>query len=259
MAKKTITPGLFRHPAFMELSMEARVLYLGLRSAVDGEGQVAMTPKQVKAELMPADEVDVYALLGDLVKGGMIGVLDDPLRYELTDIGVEKRRKKSAPTDAPSTATTEKVRQVWVCYLQTFEKQRAMLDDKRRRVITRAIESGYSVETLFECLKGYRASRWHMGENERGIKYDSIELFLRDAQHIDKGLEYFETVGPGKVQRGNGGGNGIQQGTSPEGKWDPTAELPGEVRTQRDARARDRAPAGASNTGGVDRGAYARE
>lgn len=66
---------------------------------------------------------------------------------------------------------------------------RSQLDPKRRRVIQAALER-YSVDDLCESISGYRNSPHHMGQNDRGTVYDDIEIFLRDAKHIDAGLAF---------------------------------------------------------------------
>ena len=44
---------------------------------------------------------------------------------------------------------------------------------------------GYAVEDLCIAIDGCKASRWHMGENDRRRQYINIELIFRDADHID--------------------------------------------------------------------------
>lgn len=66
----------------------------------------------------------------------------------------------------------------------------AKLDDKRRKLIGRALE-GYSEADLCQAISGYKNSPHHMGQNERATVYDDIELLLRDAKHIDAGLKFY--------------------------------------------------------------------
>lgn len=66
---------------------------------------------------------------------------------------------------------------------------RAALDDKRRRLIRRAL-TAYSEADLCAAISGYRNSPHHQGKNDTGTVYDSIELILRDAAHIDAGLRF---------------------------------------------------------------------
>lgn len=66
----------------------------------------------------------------------------------------------------------------------------AKLDDKRRKVIRAALAT-YSEEAVRESISGYKHSPHHQGDNDRGTVYDSIELLLRDAKHIDAGLRFY--------------------------------------------------------------------
>lgn len=65
---------------------------------------------------------------------------------------------------------------------------KAQLDDKRLKAIRVALKS-YSADQLCQSISGYKNSPHHMGQNQTKTVYDSIELFLRDAEHIDRGLK----------------------------------------------------------------------
>lgn len=65
----------------------------------------------------------------------------------------------------------------------------AQLDDKRRKVIRSALKN-YGEPELCEAISGYLNSPHHMGQNESGTIYNSLELMLRDAEHIDAGLRF---------------------------------------------------------------------
>jgi hypothetical protein len=70
-----------------------------------------------------------------------------------------------------------------------YQHPKATLDGKRRRVIHEALK-GYDEQTLCQAISGYKLSAHHMGQNERRTVYDDIELFLRDAKHIEAGLKF---------------------------------------------------------------------
>jgi hypothetical protein len=72
-----------------------------------------------------------------------------------------------------------------------FNHPKAKLDDKRRKLIAVALK-GYSVDDLKRSISGYKNSPHHMGKNENKTVYDDIELFLRDAKHIDAGIKFAE-------------------------------------------------------------------
>lgn len=72
---------------------------------------------------------------------------------------------------------------------------RAHLDPKRRKVIREALKA-YDEATLREAICGYKLSPHHMGQNEQRTVYDDISLFLRDAEHIDRGLGFARAPPP---------------------------------------------------------------
>lgn len=76
-----------------------------------------------------------------------------------------------------------------------YNHPKAKLDPKRRKKIAAALKLGYSLADLERALRGYKNSPHHMGKNDSNTVYDDIELFLRDAKHIDQGLKYAD-MGP---------------------------------------------------------------
>lgn len=48
----------------------------------------------------------------------------------------------------------------------------------------------YSEAALCQAITGYLNSPHHMGQNDRATVFDDIELFLRDAKHIDAGIKF---------------------------------------------------------------------
>ena len=73
---RNIKPGFFRNADLVELSMTARLLFIGLWTIADRAGRLEDRPKQIKMELFPADDVDCGSCLQELAS---IGVID---RYE---------------------------------------------------------------------------------------------------------------------------------------------------------------------------------
>lgn len=61
----------------------------------------------------------------------------------------------------------------------------AKLDDKRKKLIQKALKLGYSVEDLVAAIDGCAKSPHHMGQNDTNTVYDDLGLILRDAGKID--------------------------------------------------------------------------
>jgi hypothetical protein len=75
---------------------------------------------------------------------------------------------------------------------QTHNHPKAALDAKRHKLIHDALK-GYAVPTLCQSITGYRNSPFHMGQNDKGAVYDSIEVMLRNPKQIDAGLKFYES------------------------------------------------------------------
>jgi hypothetical protein len=75
----------------------------------------------------------------------------------------------------------------------------AKLDRKREARIRWALDA-YGAESVRRCIDGYAASPWHLGQNDRGQRYDDLTLWLRDAEHVERGIAMAEQ-GPRLVGR----------------------------------------------------------
>lgn len=95
----------------------------------------------------------------------------------------EEVSEKKPMSDSPT------VLEVFDHWKSTHNHPQSKLDAKRKKVITQALKN-YSIADLRECITGYLNSPHHMGDNPRKTKYDDIELFLRDAKHIDAGIAF---------------------------------------------------------------------
>jgi hypothetical protein len=86
-------------------------------------------------------------------------------------------------------AAVQEVFDFWLTTCRTSGRGlRPVLTDKRAKIIGQAI-SWYGVEGCCTAIAGCAKSEWHMGKNPMGKKYDSIELILRDAEHIERFAE----------------------------------------------------------------------
>lgn len=75
----------------------------------------------------------------------------------------------------------------------------AKLDRKREARIRWALDT-YGVDAVKRCIDGYAGDPWTLGQNDRGKRFDDIELFLRDAQRVERGWAMAER-GPRLVGR----------------------------------------------------------
>jgi hypothetical protein len=66
-----------------------------------------------------------------------------------------------------------------------------------KKILTRLGE-GYSAEDLCLAIDGCHVSPYHMGENEGGRKFDSLELIVRDSSKVN---QFIEVVNQGSVTK----------------------------------------------------------
>ena len=99
----------------------------------------------------------------------------------LATISASQPKAKSNPNHwAPLVASI-------FAYWQTMLKHpRAKLDANRRRCITNALRLGFSEDELKKAIDGISKSPYHMGDNERKIVYDDLDLIFRNAKYIEK-------------------------------------------------------------------------
>lgn len=91
------------------------------------------------------------------------------------------------------------VREVFEYWQSVMSHPKAALDEKRKALIKRQLKSYDSID-LKKAIYGCSVTPYNMGENDRGEKYDSIELILRDAAHIDRFMKNADNPPTGKVK-----------------------------------------------------------
>lgn len=70
------------------------------------------------------------------------------------------------------------------------------------KLIKRRLAEGFTVEDLKQAIDGYHVDPWHLGVNDRNKPFLDLELIVRDAKHVQKGLELHQRgPPPGLSQR----------------------------------------------------------
>jgi hypothetical protein len=88
-------------------------------------------------------------------------------------------------------------RGVFEVWKDVMKHPRSHLDEKRLRLIVARLKEGYAQDDLILAIVGCSASKFHMGENDGGKVYDSIELIFRDAGKVD----WFVNLGEQEINR----------------------------------------------------------
>lgn len=94
-------------------------------------------------------------------------------------------RRKPAAVDPAD--VEEPVRRVWVAYADAV-KSKVVLSAARVKLIRDRLAEGWTADELVAAVKGYGISRWHFGENDRGRRFVDLELWIRDAKHVEAGM-----------------------------------------------------------------------
>lgn len=102
-----------------------------------------------------------------------------PLRE--TETETEKKETMSAKADV------DPVERIFEKYQAAAQSPRSRLDAKRRRLIGARLEH-FTEADLIRSLEGYAKSPHHHGENDRQTKYLTLELWFRDAGHVEAGM-----------------------------------------------------------------------
>lgn len=63
---------------------------------------------------------------------------------------------------------------------------RTAFDDKRRKAVKARLKNGYSPEDLMRAVDGCAQTPHNAGQNDRGERFDDLELICRDAAHVDR-------------------------------------------------------------------------
>ncbi len=214
--------------AEMSVQLPLRLAFIGLFTCCDREGRFKWRVKQLKHTTLPYDDVDMSQILdalaihGFLVKyqvGGELygcipswsqhqsinnkekqSVLPSPHEGEIiegtlpstqTSISKPKRASKSCEKHISKKATdivSSQVKTIFEHWKVTLNHPNAKLDRKRIAVIKKALKLGYMDSQLCEAITGCSLTPYILGDNNQGQRYDSIELILRDAEHIDRFL-----------------------------------------------------------------------
>lgn len=108
---------------------------------------------------------------------------------------------KNFVTQARQDGEKEKyIDQIFSHWKAVMKHSKAQLDVKRKALITKALNAGYSVEALCEAISGCAKTPHNMGDNEQGQRYDGLHVILRDADQIDRFIGNYHTP-PKRITR----------------------------------------------------------
>jgi len=80
---------------------------------------------------------------------------------------------------------------VFAYWQKTFDHSRAKLTQDRKTKIAARLKD-YTLDDLKRTIDGCKASAYHMGENDQGKVYDSIELLFRNGDKVESFWAYLD-------------------------------------------------------------------
>jgi len=92
---------------------------------------------------------------------------------------------------------------------------KAVFDRKRKRLISNALKLGYRPEHLCEAISGCALTPHNIGHNDRGERYDGLQVILRDADQIERFMRNYHNP-PRPLSRAE---REMQQGAEQAAAW----------------------------------------
>ena len=92
----------------------------------------------------------------------------------------------SEPVNEPIICDVTEIFNFWKA---TFNKKRSTLTEEFKTKIKARLKDGYSPDELKQAIVGCSLSPHHMGQNQQGKKYTSLELILRNSAKAEEFIE----------------------------------------------------------------------
>ena len=93
----------------------------------------------------------------------------------------------ASPVEDVKVSFTVQINQV-IAHYKTFHP-RARPGEKEKALIDVRLHDGYSVGDLCEAIDGCHRCPHNCGVNERGTKYQTLELIMRNASNVQRFIE----------------------------------------------------------------------
>jgi hypothetical protein len=118
---------------------------------------------------------------------------------DVTTRGEERRgddtKKISSGSPGSPDQTAMNVKEVWEYWKTELKHPQSRLTNDRRQKIRARLRDGFTVGELQKAIDGCRSSSHHMGENNSGKVYDSVDLIFRNAGKVDEFIGYLKPTG----------------------------------------------------------------
>jgi len=103
------------------------------------------------------------------------------------------------PSKNTVTLKRDDARDVFEHWQSVMNHKQAAFDDKRRSIIKKWLNH-YTVEQMRNAIDGCAVTPHNMGDNDRGQRYDGLELIFRNADQIDRFIRNCFDPPAGKIK-----------------------------------------------------------
>lgn len=99
----------------------------------------------------------------------------------------EDTKRTPLPPKGDSAGSKKSVCQEIFEHWQKIHKHpQSILTPKIEKIILARLKEGYSKDRIFQAIENIRNSSHHMGKNDTGTVYDSLELICRSGSNVDR-------------------------------------------------------------------------
>ena len=218
---RTIKPELAQDQMVGSVSRDARLCWILCFPIADDEGRFRAAPALIASQCFPYDGLrpkQVEGWLADLESVGLIfryavdgqdyAVIPNFAKHQVLShftesrlpappegipefSGIDRKARASRASISTSISTSsngvgKSEREGFVQVFDVFRERhpRAGMDEKRRQLLGRWVKER-GTEFCVAAVRGVVHSPHHMGVNDTGTVYDSLELIFRDAKHAE--------------------------------------------------------------------------
>ena len=100
---RSIKPDFWTDEKVVELSFPARLLFIGLWNFADDDGRMVYSPKKIKMQIFPADNLNISELFGEIRRESMFNIyLIDGIEYlQIVNFKNHQKIDKRTPSKIP--------------------------------------------------------------------------------------------------------------------------------------------------------------
>jgi hypothetical protein len=108
------------------------------------------------------------------------------------------REHKHTPCASPksqrASSLNNAIQTIFDCWKTTMCHADPKLDHHRRALITKAFNFGYDIEQLCQAIQGCSYTPYNMGDNDRGQRYNGLQVILRSSDQIDRFIQHYHSL-----------------------------------------------------------------